>query len=211
MKGDTHMPPRTESVLSFGDYIVILPGKSVFQVATEPSPWYDYANYFLLGNAQQGYADYSTELNGKSNNVSGFTLHVPNLQTSSDKLSGTVEIKESWLMPDSMNVGVKVTVNGVQLYRLGGTQTYLTYANSAVNTPSFLKLPVWSYGNTVVPSITVHNFNPAAPAAAVNPGQGIQVWGYTIYIKEVEQPRASRVLESGKYTPIAFTPFSPGS
>ena len=165
---------------------------TLYQIIEE-TEFFDYLNYEIAAGGSL-----TVTLNGTP--PAGMNIHVPNLTS-----SGPLEIHQAWIMPDSLDLAISVSVRNVQLYYLNPSGTRLTPLSASLGSFGIMD-PIYSYGSNNYPTLTLYNLNPAVPLAALFPNQGVQVWGYTYRLEPLSESESRKYLESGKFTAITLLP-----
>jgi hypothetical protein len=174
---------------------------SMYRCLSGPIPFYDYANYLLTAAGNPG-SSYTATLNGSDNTVGGITLHVPSFLTSS--VSSLNALVQYWLMVDSLDVQVQVTVHGTQLYKVGKDQTALTPVSAPPN--GYTERPQYSYGTDFIPTLTITNTNPSATIAATGANQGVLLWGNRYQLEPLSDADAEMAFNSHRFSSITIVP-----
>ncbi len=170
---------------------------NMYQITQDPIYFFDYVNYYIPAGGTQ-----TITLNGQSIPVGSYNLHVANLSTPSRNV-----LNQVYLGIDSMDIAVKVMVNGTYMFYLTPTGTYLTGEDSPITRD--MDHFVWAAGSSILPQLEIKNLNPSFPVAALGQNQGIQVWGYTYNLKLLSPQEAELAFKTNKYTTITPVPVPP--
>ena len=167
----------------------------LYQVVTAPTQFFDYLQYIVPAAGSL-----VVPLNGKS--PSGTALHIPSTGT-----SGPTMINQMWFGVDSDDLAIQVALKGTQEFYLTPVGTYLTSLSSPISlhTQEVVE-PVYSYGSDIIPTLSLVNRNPLLPIVAVEPGQGVQVWGYTYQLRELSAAQSKSAYLSGKFSALTIIP-----